>query len=149
MTSMCMNAWSMAACRGWGTSSCTPMWSGAPSSRSCGISGRTGWTRAAFPKMLDHAVVDPSSGLLSAGVEQIGGFCAAMGLDYGKLDIIRDREDQRLYILDANTTPHYNLAGWTGVTRAWFLHTVEQVVQTFTEHFPARSVIPALRPTRG
>jgi hypothetical protein len=100
-------------------------------------------------KMLDHSVVDARMVFSAQERTQIGGFCAAMGLDYGKLDIIRDREDRRLYILDANKTPHYNLAGWTDVTRAWFLHTVEQVVQTFPEHFPPRSVTPALRPTGG
>ena len=72
-------------------------------------------------------------------------FCAAMGLDYGKLDIIRDRADQRLYILDANKTPRWDPrwvraasstsgAGWG----AWFLHMVEQVPQAFHEHFPVR-----------
>lgn len=28
-----------------------------------------------------------------------------LGFEYGDLDMIRDRNDQRLYILDANPTP--------------------------------------------
>jgi hypothetical protein len=32
-------------------------------------------------------------------------FCVKLGLEYGELDLIRDRNDQRLYIVDANPTP--------------------------------------------
>ncbi len=32
-------------------------------------------------------------------------FCQKMGLDYGELDVLRDRTDRRLYIVDANNTP--------------------------------------------
>lgn len=32
-------------------------------------------------------------------------FCQKLGLDYGELDILRDRNDRRLYIVDANNTP--------------------------------------------
>jgi hypothetical protein len=93
-------------------------------------------------KLLDVSVVIPTSDFSQQELEQIGEFCEAMGLDFGKLDIIRDRVDQRLYILDANKTPHYNPV-WTGARRAFFLHTVEHVVQAFHERFPMRSAVPA------
>ncbi len=32
-------------------------------------------------------------------------FCRRMGVDYGELDVLRHREDGRLYIADVNTTP--------------------------------------------
>lgn len=32
-------------------------------------------------------------------------FCELLGLDYGELDVLRDRGDGRLYIVDANPTP--------------------------------------------
>jgi hypothetical protein len=32
-------------------------------------------------------------------------FCRRMGVDYGELDVLRHREDGRLYIVDVNTTP--------------------------------------------
>lgn len=32
--------------------------------------------------------------------------CAAFSLDFGELDIIRDRGDGRIYVLDVNKTPH-------------------------------------------
>lgn len=31
--------------------------------------------------------------------------CNLMGLDYGELDVLRDREDGRIYIVDVNNTP--------------------------------------------
>jgi hypothetical protein len=38
-------------------------------------------------------------------VQQVLAFCEAMGLDYGELDVLRDRDDGRLYIVDVNNTP--------------------------------------------
>lgn len=38
--------------------------------------------------------------------EQILLFCDALGLDYGELDVLRDNADGRIYIVDANPTPH-------------------------------------------
>jgi GT2 family glycosyltransferase len=32
-------------------------------------------------------------------------FARALGMDYGELDVLRDREDGRLYVVDANPTP--------------------------------------------
>jgi hypothetical protein len=37
-------------------------------------------------------------------IAAIGRFCAAMGLDWGGLDILRDRTTRRLYVVDANKT---------------------------------------------
>jgi hypothetical protein len=38
-------------------------------------------------------------------VEKIKLFCEKIGLDYGELDILRNRADGRIYIVDANNTP--------------------------------------------
>jgi hypothetical protein len=44
--------------------------------------------------------------VLSSGeVQQILAFCDAMGLDYGELDALRDKDDGRLYVVDVNNTP--------------------------------------------
>lgn len=40
-------------------------------------------------------------------------FCRELGLDYGELDILRDRSDQRIYIVDANKTPTIHFEGYT------------------------------------
>ena len=37
-------------------------------------------------------------------VDRILAFSAAMGIDYGELDVLRDRDD-RIYVVDANNTP--------------------------------------------
>ncbi|PQA87065.1 hypothetical protein [Hyphococcus luteus] len=47
----------------------------------------------------------PIDAMLSADEqEKIAGFAAAMHLDFGGLDILRDRHDGRIYIVDANKT---------------------------------------------
>lgn len=38
-------------------------------------------------------------------INQIAQFCDEIGMDFGELDILRDKHDGRLYILDANKTP--------------------------------------------
>jgi hypothetical protein len=38
-------------------------------------------------------------------IGKILSFCQKMGLDYGELDVLRDRNDQQLYIVDVNNTP--------------------------------------------
>jgi hypothetical protein len=38
-------------------------------------------------------------------VEKIISFTQAIGLDYGDLDILRDKQDNKIYIIDANNTP--------------------------------------------
>jgi hypothetical protein len=38
-------------------------------------------------------------------VRAIADFCNRLHLDYGELDVLRDRQDGRLYVVDANNTP--------------------------------------------
>jgi hypothetical protein len=38
-------------------------------------------------------------------IEQIEVYCLACGLDYGEIDVVRDANDGRIYILDINKTP--------------------------------------------
>ncbi len=38
-------------------------------------------------------------------VIKIKRFCTEMGLDYGELDVIRDNDDNKIYIVDVNNTP--------------------------------------------
>lgn len=38
-------------------------------------------------------------------VKKILLFCRNFGMDYGELDIVRDRDDDKIYIVDANNTP--------------------------------------------
>jgi hypothetical protein len=38
-------------------------------------------------------------------IRNIRKFARSIGLDYGELDVLRDRDDGRTYIVDANKTP--------------------------------------------
>jgi hypothetical protein len=38
-------------------------------------------------------------------IEQINAFCKKMNLDYGELDVLRNKDDGRIYIVDVNNTP--------------------------------------------
>jgi hypothetical protein len=38
-------------------------------------------------------------------IRQILRLCRAIGLDYGELDVLRDKDDGRLYVVDVNNTP--------------------------------------------
>ncbi len=40
-------------------------------------------------------------------------FCDEIGLDCGEMDVLRDRTDARLYIIDANNTPCLHFAGFS------------------------------------
>jgi hypothetical protein len=51
--------------------------------------------------------VHPVKSLLSQEeIDKITLFCQKMGLDYGEIDVLRDKDDQKLYIIDVNNTPH-------------------------------------------
>ncbi|MBZ0165339.1 MAG: hypothetical protein K8I00_00930 [Candidatus Omnitrophica bacterium] len=53
-----------------------------------------------------RATIKPSVDIFSANeISLIQRFCARLKLDYGELDILRDNDDGRIYIVDANTTP--------------------------------------------
>jgi glutathione synthase/RimK-type ligase-like ATP-grasp enzyme len=43
--------------------------------------------------------------LTTAEVERLLRFCAFIGLDYGELDVLRDKVDGRIYVVDVNSTP--------------------------------------------
>jgi GTP cyclohydrolase II len=59
---------------------------------------------------LETTVSDVSAVYTAAECELILEFSRRMGLDFGELDVLRSREDGRLYILDVNKTPSdYNL----------------------------------------
>jgi hypothetical protein len=49
-------------------------------------------------------LVDADAVLSRNEQERIGAFARAMALDFGGLDVLRDREDGRIYVVDANKT---------------------------------------------
>jgi hypothetical protein len=51
-------------------------------------------------------IVEAGDVLTHVEQQQIFAFCDSLGLDCGELDVLRHRGDGRIYIVDANTTPH-------------------------------------------
>ena len=73
-------------------------------------------------------------------LEQIAAFTARMGLDWGGLDILRDRENGRIYIVDVNKTdlgPVIAL-GWGDKLRS--MHRLAKALSKLIE--PAHAVCP-------
>jgi hypothetical protein len=72
-------------------------------------------------------------------IARIGDFCAAMGLDWGGLDILRD-SDGRLYVVDVNKTdmgppialPLREKLAATGLLAAAFLHLIQHEAEMVT-----------------
>lgn len=58
-----------------------------------------------FGKIVDATVERVENYLSPKEVSQIQQFCEKLGFEYGDLDLIRNQNDQRLYIVDANPTP--------------------------------------------
>jgi hypothetical protein len=50
-------------------------------------------------------IVEPGDVFTPEELEQLRQFARAMGLDFGEMDVLRDNEDQRLYVVDVNNTP--------------------------------------------
>ena len=71
---------------------------------------------ARFDSNRNHTVrLCSAKEILSAEeIRNIGTFATSIGLDYGELDVLRDRDDGRIYVVDANKTPagpSYRLPG--------------------------------------
>lgn len=50
-------------------------------------------------------VWQPEEVLSREEIRNIIRFCEELGLDYGELDVLRDKDDGKVYIVDANNTP--------------------------------------------
>ncbi|MBL1215547.1 MAG: hypothetical protein HND52_19430 [Ignavibacteriae bacterium] len=63
-------------------------------------------TELRFTNEIDRVEVHQTSTVFNDNeVESILNFSKAMGLDYGELDILRDNENNKIYIVDVNKTP--------------------------------------------
>jgi len=52
-----------------------------------------------------HIMIDPRKAFSADEYEKILAFCREFGLEYGELDVLRDNDDGKIYIVDANNTP--------------------------------------------
>ena len=53
----------------------------------------------------ETSVKKPEDIFSSKELQQIKAFTKGIGMDYGELDILRDRDDGKIYIIDVNNTP--------------------------------------------
>lgn len=82
-----------------------------------------------FSDNFEQSVIrQPEDVFCSQEVQKIKAFSLAMGLDYGELDILRDRDCGKIYIVDANNTP------WGPPDELTHQET-EQVLGVFAESF--------------
>ncbi len=51
-------------------------------------------------------ITNPDQLLSDTEIEKIKQFCTGLYLEFGSLDILRDKDDGKIYIVDANNTPH-------------------------------------------
>lgn len=58
-----------------------------------------------YGSFISIQVTDASKVFSEDEIQKILLFCQKMGLDYCELDVLRDKEDRRIYIIDANNTP--------------------------------------------
>lgn len=56
-------------------------------------------------KLKNVEVHSPESLLTPDEIEKLIVFCRKSGLDYGELDVLRDCDDGRIYVVDVNNTP--------------------------------------------
>lgn len=69
------------------------------------------WHQRPFQDSLDGRVwlrtvpAEPSEVYTAAERERLLELCARMGFDFGEVDVLRSRDDGKLYVLDANKTP--------------------------------------------
>ena len=63
-------------------------------------------------------------------MEKCLSFCREMGLDYGELDLARDRSNGYLYILDVNNTPTIHYAGYSRREISWIKDQLSHAFET-------------------
>ena len=62
-----------------------------------------------YPSLISVRVAETQEIFNKNEISKILCFCQKLGLDYGELDVLRDRTDKQIYIVDANNTPSSRL----------------------------------------
>ncbi|VEP11941.1 conserved hypothetical protein [Hyella patelloides LEGE 07179] len=62
-----------------------------------------------YPSLISVRVVEAKEIFNEDEISKILSVCQKLGLDYGELDVLRDKTDRRIYIVDANNTPSSRL----------------------------------------
>ena len=77
-------------------------------------------------------VVDPSTLFSAAELAQVVEITAAMGLDFGEVDILRDPISKSMHVIDVNKTPANSLQNWRTALRI-----IRLAAHAFEEQFLA------------
>ncbi len=67
-----------------------------------------------FGVSISGEAIQPEEYFSDREIANIHVFCERLGMDYGELDILRDKQDGRIYIVDANNTPCIHFEGFSG-----------------------------------
>ena len=62
-----------------------------------------------YPSLVSVELAEAEEVFSQDEIKKIISFCHTIKLDYGELDILKDRQDGRIYIVDANNTPSSRL----------------------------------------
>jgi hypothetical protein len=87
--------------------------------------------------MLDRISVVPASEFSPDELDRIAVFCHEVGLDVGALDVMRDRADGRVYVLDVTKTP-----GGQPIAPRYLVeerHLAQAWARALLEHYPPAS----------
>jgi hypothetical protein len=76
-------------------------------------------------------IAKPYEVLSQEEIKKIILFCKKIGLEYGELDVLRDNNDGRLYIVDANSTPYDP----RGISEKEGMIALKLLAETFEEVF--------------
>lgn len=80
-------------------------------------------------------ITEPTAVLEGHEIASLLRFADAMGIDFGELDIMRDRSDGRIYVFDANNTPCVRFVGVSATDRRG---TVDRLTAAFEHAFLRR-----------
>lgn len=91
--------------------------------------------KSSIHRFEDHFImstIEETNVVFSPGeIDTIIEFCQQMGFEYGELDILRDSEDNRLYIIDANNTPWWS----TSLPKEKHRFALERLAESFKREF--------------
>ncbi|WP_420457532.1 hypothetical protein [Rubrivirga sp.] len=89
---------------------------------------------ARFTKVAERAeIIEPEADFSADELDRVRTMCRAMGLDYGELDVIRDRESGVPVVIDVNNTPYGALKGLDETERRRAIRTLAASFQTMCE----------------
>lgn len=89
-----------------------------------------------FGNSTRSAIVTTKSVLSDEECRNIERYCQAIGLEFGELDVLRDRDSGKIYIVDVNKTPDSPLES---LTKADFQRALELMAAAFHQAFIANA----------